>query len=124
MKGAIPVSFRQSQRVLRTLLLVVMAWMLGASGVSHTHSGTPVRTVGSTIQASLLNDHSVLIAPSEEEACAICLWKARTPYVPSPLQPTALPIITAADYQAATPRAPPGSSIERRRSRAPPPFLS
>lgn len=124
MNGSNHAMFHLPQRALRALLLLTMAWMLGASGVSHTHAGKPFRAVTSFVTADAAPAASIMEAAAEDDDCAICVWKAQTPYVP-PQAPTAtLPVTADGDHQAAAPRAPPASTVGIQRTRAPPSLLS
>ncbi|HEY9855470.1 MAG TPA: hypothetical protein V6D05_07025 [Stenomitos sp.] len=124
MYGILHALYRQPQRALRALLLLAMAWMLGAAGVTHTHAGAPMRTVAPAVRTAPPTDQPTMQAAVEAEDCAICFWKAHTPYTPPERPLEALWVVTNRDYHAAAPRAPPATDIGRPRCRAPPQFLS
>lgn len=124
MNGLTYAMFYRSQRVLRGLLLLVMAWFLGASGIVHSHASSPLRPPAPVVQTATQVDEPVMAADSEDDDCAICWWKARTPYVPSPSQPEDVACLGTMAYRATSPRAPPSGVLERPRTRAPPSLRS
>lgn len=124
MNGLSYVMFHRSQRVLKGLLLGIMVWFLGMVGITHTHDGAPHRSAAPMIQSMAQEERATLTAPSEDEDCAICLWKVRNPYVPAASAPATLPLPLMAAHDSAAPRAPPSYSLERLRTRAPPTLLS
>lgn len=124
MNGLTRVMFHRSQRLLRGLLLLVMAWLLGASGLAHTHAAAPARPAPLCLRAVAQAAAPVLAVASENEDCAICWWKARTPYVSPLAEPAPVPVLAGIDHRTAAPRAPPATTLDRPRTRAPPRLLS
>lgn len=109
-----------TQRAFHWALLVVMACFLSLASHAHVHSAE--RVAAPAIQAPEAS--TVLVAAQAEETCAICVWKAHTPYVPAKLPPTTVIVVEATERSALQPRAPPAIALPFLRNRAPPAVLS
>lgn len=116
--------FRQlrllGQRTFRWALLLVMACFLGLAGHLHVHPTE--RSQAPAIQS--LQPDNVLVATHAEETCAVCVWKAHTPYVPAQEPPVAVIVMAGIERAALMPRAPPAIALPFLRNRAPPALLS
>jgi hypothetical protein len=62
--------------------------------------------------------------PAAEEHCALCDWKANTPYTPPTDAWPGVALLVSCDRILAPSRAPPAITLERFQSRAPPRRLS
>jgi hypothetical protein len=109
---------------IRLALLVMVAWLLGCSGLYHFHRTSPDHP-GAKVVASAHGAAQWLGAVSDpDDDCAICDWKAHTSY--SPANPVHWALVfnwpsspVAGDY-----RAPDRGAVRRFRNRAPPFLLS
>lgn len=100
-----------------------MAWLLGLSGGFHSHAA-PQAPHRAGIVSEQATGTVATAAPRAEEHCALCDWKASTPYAPVTGTWPGVAMVVSSDRILAPVRAPPSLAPERFQSRAPPRFLS
>lgn len=102
---------------------MAVAWILGLSGAFHTHA-TASAASHATLHPQDVATVLASAAPCAEKDCALCVWKATTPYAPAAGIAPALEAPVPAVLALAPSRAPPAVAPGRYDGRAPPLLLS
>ncbi|MNL27797.1 hypothetical protein D3C87_1494120 [compost metagenome] len=100
-----------------------MAWLLGLSGGFHSHAA-PREPHRAAIGAAQAKQTIAKALPHAEEHCALCEWKASTPYAPVTGAWPGVALVVSCDRALAPVRAPPASVLDHFQGRAPPRLLS